>query len=487
MNLIRAVHNMYELLTSTKIDQLSKSVWSTVAAVLWSLFRGDSGAFKSGFIGEGCKPNAGGATPTVTLSPGLGLYFDATEPDLWRGKVKPIFLREPQLVEFDTNNSNQDRIDSVFIRPRETEEDRQERWLFDPIQKAEYRANEPGRVRYGFETAVIQGTPDLQPLAPNTPAGWLRVADVRRPSGQINVSSADVTDARAVMTIAPGSARLDNLSLKHNAEIYLEDGAGGFTRLFRGANASLNLVTNLVGALPDGMLNLGGLTAYSFVSTDALRSALDNVIEVFDFDGNTPAGLKLSFLRPHTGDAVQVQSAAGGSGGFKLDFLEASGAAGVWLKDKIRFFDEADFRAFIKYDASVQGQPGLAMEAERLSGGSWGAVLAPFRIPWIQSDRVEAQNVARAWCTIDGATGAKAHGSAGVISASYDDVTTLYTVNLEGGYIPDGVICTAMEGPGGPCFVHLKTLTTSSFDIRVYDKDGNPTKPSAINVVIYGE
>jgi len=423
MNLIRAVHNMYELLTSTKIDQLSKSIWSTVAAVLWSLFRNGSGDFESGFIGEACNPTAGGASPTVTLAPGLALYFDATEPDLWRGKVKPLFLRAPQIVEFDINNDAYDRIDSVFIRPKETEEDEQERWLFDPIQKAEYRSNEPGRVRYGFETIVVKGTPNVSPAAPDTPSGWLRVADVRRPSGQVNVTTPDITDLRTIMTLTPGNARLDWLNLKKGAEIDLEDGDGGFTRLFRGANGSLNLVTNLMGALPDGIMNLGTLTAYSHLAADTLRGAL--------------------------GDIIEIRDSSGGEGGLRTKSIEAFDTSGVWIKDKVQLFDGVDFRAFISLNDPLPMT--VRLYTEMLSGGLWAPYNVPFFISKItsnyidsdtvKSDKFIAPNVAVAGGVIDG-DGTILESFGVVLGSNTKTTTGAYAVVLES----SGIIPVASPG-----------------------------------------
>lgn len=201
MNLLRKVQHTYELLTASKIDDIAKSVWATVATVLWSLFRDDDNEFRSGFIGKACEPTADGSSSVVQLAPGLALFFEDDEADVWRGKLKPIFLSQSQPVDFATNQDSDDRIDSIFIRPVEEEEEHGERWFFDPIEKNEYQEEVAGRIRYDFETQVLEGDPAPLPDAPDTPDGWMRVADVDRPSGQVNVLADDVSDVREALEL----------------------------------------------------------------------------------------------------------------------------------------------------------------------------------------------------------------------------------------------------------------------------------------------
>jgi len=196
----RILQNANEALTEGKLNDLAKSAWATVAAVLWGLMRDRDNNFGQGFIGRAAYPDAPGGSASIDLQPGLVLAEQTAEGDDYKSDVKPILITQEQPVSFTENQDANPRIDSVFIRPTENRTDAETVYFRDPDDGSKYADEAEQTVAKEFDVEVVEGAPGGSPSAPSAPSSsWIRVADVTRPSGQVAVQPADVDDKRTMM------------------------------------------------------------------------------------------------------------------------------------------------------------------------------------------------------------------------------------------------------------------------------------------------
>lgn len=298
MNILRILHNANESYRSAKTNQDARSVWSTVAAVLFAMWRTDDWDVPTWqFLGRSAEPVPTGAS-ALELRPGLGLWYDAAEDDDFTGELKPIFIPSTVAVPIETNQdaSGDDRIDLVCLRPTLEEEyeedddgDRLQTWFKDPDDGTRYKKAEPQRERWVYEYKVIKGEPDSDPEAPDTPDGWVAVAEVRRVQGASAVTDEDVTDVRPTATgLEAYRMATERLELPGDDGIVRWESDDGEQIEFRvGSNPrSLILATDLMGTTPDGSLQLEKLTAWGEVLVDKITGAVEDVITFEDTDGD---------------------------------------------------------------------------------------------------------------------------------------------------------------------------------------------------------
>lgn len=297
MRLLRVLHSTYEMLTEEKVTHLVKQSWLVVQAVLWSLFRDSSGSFATTFIGEACKPVAPGGTATVELQPGLGLAEESRGK--WDGDVRPLFLEQAQPVEFTENNHNSgdDRIDAVFIRPEEVDQNEQTVWLRDPSQNKSYKDKRAQETEYGWETQVEEGSPAPSPSPPGPPPGqgWIRVADVVRPNGQNNVTAGDVTDQRTTTAL-----QLNNATLRDTLKLITTSSEIRWTSQSQGWDLALQGGTGQDDHLLiwDYVAGTAGNLVVSLLAADTIQAYTGDVVQLVDAGQNlVDAILQVSRLK----------------------------------------------------------------------------------------------------------------------------------------------------------------------------------------------
>lgn len=298
MNLLRVMKSTYELLLSTDITKLAKSTISN--ALSWGLatrmldVNGDVVVDTAVFVGSSFTPTADGTDAVVDMSPGIALYYESSEADVFLGEVRACFADAVQTINVPANNdvSGDDRIDVISFRPIEVEEDTQTRWFKDPVTSNLSQQDVPTRVRLDFEIEITQGTPAPAPIAPATPAGNLKVAEVLRVNGQANVNPGDVTDARSGDRISAGTVDSVSGLIARTGAVYFGDPAGSHYRIERDDDDAPTLLRfrNQSGAgltLESRRVQVGSAGE---IATNDLRAAAntgaDGIIDVYDDDAS---------------------------------------------------------------------------------------------------------------------------------------------------------------------------------------------------------
>ena len=295
MKLRRILQNATEGLRTAKVNRLARSAWATVAVLLFSCFRGGDWSLPTWqFIGKAAEPTAG-AGDSVDLKAGLALWHDTAENDDWTGQLKPVFLESSVAISFSTNNdaSGDPRIDLLAIKPdlvSELEDDPDnpgsdlETWFKDEVDETRYKKAEPQLQRWDYKYTIVEGVPAAAPAAPATPAGFVAVAEVTRPNGQVDVLARDVKDVRprAEMHLdryqVGERVRFEDPATGQWTEFRLKDGAAGRVLEVENDDGTGRVDAEVLGAM--GRVQFGD-DAGTYV--DAQESA--GVLEITDDAG----------------------------------------------------------------------------------------------------------------------------------------------------------------------------------------------------------
>jgi hypothetical protein len=359
MQILRVLKTPYELFDATDVVRLAKSSVRNMAALGFAtrMIAGDGSATVDApvFVGSSFEPTATGADALVSLKAGIAFLYDTTEADAWLGEVEVVFSDEVDTIALATNvdGSGDDRIDVISLRPLEVEEDSQTRWFKDPVTLTKSQVASPQRVRLDYEIVVTAGTVAPAPVAPSTPAGTYKVAEVLRVNGQANVNPSDVTDARSLDRVRAGIVEAFSGLVTRAGALYFGDPDGDHYRIERDSDTSPThlRVRNQAGAdmpMQAGNFRVSGIAKR--VETNDFRAhtntGTDGIFNFYDDDAsaygvlaakNTPLAWA-SFL--FTGGTWVLQSGynlggtvtdAGGLGSFNVQFdvdiLDNAGAA----------------------------------------------------------------------------------------------------------------------------------------------------------------
>jgi hypothetical protein len=351
MFLLRVLKNAYELFDATDVVRLAKSSNRSANALGFAsrMIGGDGAPVIDSpvFVGSAFEPNVDGASNVVTLGAGIAFLYDSSEADVWLGEVEAILADSEDSIAMATNTdgSGDDRIDVISLRPLELEEDDQLRWFKDPVTLTPYQKTSPQRVRVDYEIVVTTGVVDPAPVAPATPAGTYKVAEVIRVNGQANVLSVDLTDSRALDRVRAGYVESFSAMAARLGALYFGDPDGDHYRMERDSDtAPTHLrIRNQVGADVD--LEVGELWATRYMQSNNVRARVDSgdllegIVNVYNDDG-TKYGMMLSantsiawgsFI--HTGGILVAQDHFGmggtstkiATGRYKIEF-----DSGVW-------------------------------------------------------------------------------------------------------------------------------------------------------------
>ena len=128
------------------------------------------------------------------------------------------YLHEDKNIAIQDNNSSTTRIDSVFVKPKLTESNIEQRLFINRLEKTENKQNVATRRIVEIEVTVLQGT---SIKAPVTPVDSFKIAEVKIPAGEnisVDISYIHPVDAKLDTednsnwtTEKKGTFRLDTL------------------------------------------------------------------------------------------------------------------------------------------------------------------------------------------------------------------------------------------------------------------------------------
>ena len=230
MNILQVFREAYVLMTNEDVRRLAAQPWQAASVALWAsrLLRGD-GSIPLPFVclGQALEPRANGAANQLTLAPGLALYHDSTEGDMWIGKIKPLLVKTEQAITITTNSdaTGHDRVDVVAVRPKLVEGDIRSATFKTPGAApgtGRFTRDSPHQTSWEVEHQVFEGVAAVTPVIPSLPSGWIKVCEVVRPNGQADVNASNVTDRRTGDTL-----RANHLSLSGGASSFVRFLLGG--------------------------------------------------------------------------------------------------------------------------------------------------------------------------------------------------------------------------------------------------------------------
>ena len=229
------------------------------------------------------------ASPTsVSVNPGVGFQTDATQvaPEskkrlLYRGSSTTLNLQAPDGVN--------DRIDIVVCRAKRVDGATESRKFKNAMTNVISNENLVVSNEWETEFDLVEGTPAGSPVAPATPAGWIKLAELYVNAVTGMSGSGDVTDFRVLMPVG-GAVVLNTL---------------GKQRVTAGAAIPLStLITDIDTLLKFGYQNY---TDYDDLGADP-AAPVAGKLRLY-FKGGT------AFFRAFGGAITPVGSGGGGGGG----------------------------------------------------------------------------------------------------------------------------------------------------------------------------
>lgn len=200
----RVNHELGALLLSTDVNRIGDMAIQSLVHLLGLLFYDSTpghAAPQSGFPGDMCLVSMTGDL-SYTVAPGWGLMFDASElgsEDWGIAAYRPIVLADAVSGALAANDATHPRIDVISIGPAWVDDLVVSRNFKNPTTGARHVTGMPQRRRFGAQVVVTTGTPDASPVAPPTPTGHIKLADVHVPAG---AGPATVVDRRPLLTLA---------------------------------------------------------------------------------------------------------------------------------------------------------------------------------------------------------------------------------------------------------------------------------------------
>ena len=160
------------------------------------------------FFGDGFTPAFASAN-SISVKKGLGFQTDLTQasPEPQR---RPLFLGADANVLISAPDSVNDRIDVVCVKAALVDELTGSRKVKDAISNVISNQTLVVQKDWEAEILVVEGAPNVAPVAPAVPSGYLAIAEVLV-SAAIGISGAgDVTDVRDLLPLG-GSVTLNTV------------------------------------------------------------------------------------------------------------------------------------------------------------------------------------------------------------------------------------------------------------------------------------
>lgn len=240
------------------------------------------------------------ASPTsITVRAGTGFQTDDTqvspEPE------KRLIYRETQSSHnISTPDGSLDRIDLVVVKAALTDEITGTRKFKDAATSVISSENMVLQRDWQAEIEFVNGTAAGSPVAPSTPAGYLKIAEIYVNAGTGLSGAGDVTDTRSKMPVA-GDIQIDTAA---------------YSRVTQGGSTLLSTILSEMDALLKN-----GYQEYTDIDDLAAHPANPAADKVrYYVKGGVP------YIKNSTGAITPVGSGGGGGGG-GAEWYEPSGYA----------------------------------------------------------------------------------------------------------------------------------------------------------------
>jgi len=174
----------------------------------------------------------------------------------------------------------QDRIDSLEIRPIQTDYESKLRRYKDPILGSISSAMTDTRLEYGYETQILEGTPGGSPVAPSGTAGWSKLAEVYILASATDIDQDDIKDVRSSDLWTAETSETILLVMSSRVVNHITMPAGQF---------------KLIGAKPAVIGSEGIFITLDFVHT-AEKEAYSKGFVPYRWDSDTDLAVRIDWL-----------------------------------------------------------------------------------------------------------------------------------------------------------------------------------------------
>jgi hypothetical protein len=154
---------------------------------------------QNAFFQDGLLVSYVGAA-TLSVNAGLGFQTDNTQLDPEPTK-RPVFNSAAQNVALSPADAALDRIDIVCVQAARANVLTETRKYKDPSTGAISNQSLVTESDWQCALQVVAGTPNASPAVPATPAGWIKLAEVRVHAVTGVTGSGDLTDRRAKLPV----------------------------------------------------------------------------------------------------------------------------------------------------------------------------------------------------------------------------------------------------------------------------------------------
>jgi hypothetical protein len=228
-----------------------------------------------------------GAT-TVSVNSGVGFQTDNTQVSP-ESKKRMLFQAVSANLNLAPPDGSQDRIDIVCVKADRAGSLTESRKYKDPVSSVVSNQNLSVESEWTPVFSVVGGTPAGSPAVPATPAGYIKLAELRVHAVSGLASGADITDKRVKLPVG-GDIFLNTL---------------GYQRLPAGATSTLsNLMASIDALLKNGYQNYED---WDVLGADPAAPGAAKV-RVYHKSGTF-------FFRDNGGTITPLGSGAGGGGG----------------------------------------------------------------------------------------------------------------------------------------------------------------------------
>lgn len=162
------------------------------AGLLWDLA---NDAPRNGFLGDGCAVSVV-AGLNIEVAAGIGFFYDATITDVFKASYLPIVVAAADSSQSCDARDANPRIDVVSLAPN-TDTDTTES-VGTKVGGVIGSSSTAQRQFYTYTMTITKGTAAAVPVAPATPTGHVKVAEINVPA---TVGALVVRDCRPILQI----------------------------------------------------------------------------------------------------------------------------------------------------------------------------------------------------------------------------------------------------------------------------------------------
>ena len=261
------------------------------------------------FFGDGFLVEYSAAT-SVTVNAGLGIQYDNTQSSPEANR-RPVYNSAIVTKTLTTPDGVNDRIDIVCVKAARDTEISATRKYKDASDDSVTNQSLVVQTDWEADIIVTAGTPALSPVAPSTPSGYIKIAELLVEAGTGMAGSGAVTDTRTLMPVG-GESLVNTL---------------GFDRLTAGSAVSVEqLMTEIDAFLFAGKQQY---TDYEVIAeVDEPASPASGFLRFFSLDDGT------TYFKDSSG--VKTPIGSGGGGGGSLRWNPEPSAAPIEYEENLQ-------------------------------------------------------------------------------------------------------------------------------------------------------